>query len=187
MLLNRGKKSCIVRQKPMRVICHILRAAGYLALLPYLAYLKAASFHECLVVPIGVLEILLPWATFMFILGYGNRLSGKVPFESSKVFWTANFMFHAFYPSLVIWRDRDHLLSWTLGILSRFSDAFFPECHPSDALYAVGELSFVIIIVWMPIAAVLSLVALILSIRVSADGVKNAVHGTPASEDNATI
>ncbi len=147
----------------MRVISHILRFVGYATLLPFLAYLKSASLG--FVVPVGLIEILFPVITFIFILGYGDVLRKIRPWDSPVKFWIANVLFYATGAGLVTRMTGGKLFSMVETMLLNFHGAFVPEYKPYLALDAVGGLSFVILAIWMPVAAVLSMIALASTLR----------------------
>lgn len=149
----------------MRTIVHILRFVSYGNLLPLLAYVVGSSFGSCMRVPIGLIEILFPVITFIFIMGYGDLLANKNPWDSRVTFWVANMLFYASITALMIRNNHEPLSSILQGLLSNFHDAFIPVYQPYYALDAVGGLSVVTLIVWMPIAAVLSVIALIDTLR----------------------
>lgn len=149
----------------MRAISHVLRFVGYVTLLPFLAYLKSASFGSCMRVNVGLIEILFPVITFIFILGYGDLLRKKRPWDSPVTFWVANVIFYATCAGLAIRINHDGLVSTVKTQLSNFYDAFIPVYQPYMALDAVGGLSFVTLTVWMPVAALLSIIALAVTLR----------------------
>lgn len=161
----------------MRFISHILRFVGYVTLLPYLAYLMSASFGSCMAVPVGLVEVLFPVITFIFIIGYGDLLRLKKPWDSPVTFWVANVIFYGFFASLVIRIHHDGLFSSVKSKFSSFYEAFVPEYQPYQALDAVGGLSFVTLRVWIPVAALLSIIALAVTVRQNRHQDLNATEG----------
>ncbi len=144
----------------MRAISHILRSVGYVTLLPYLASASSESFATCMRNPDAQFTgVLLTAITFLFILGYGNILVKKLR-GSAVGFWVANILFHAVCACLAIGGSRGNLFSSIRMNLLNVHDVFIPEYQPYLALSAVGGLSFVTLTVWMPVAAVLSMIAL---------------------------
>ena len=72
----------------MKLLIHILRAGGYLTLLPYLAYAKSESFATCIRNPDAVLTgVVLSGVTFMIIIGYGNILTMENQNFTNAKFW----------------------------------------------------------------------------------------------------
>ena len=155
------------QREQARNICHALRCAGYVSLLPYLAHIQGATYATCLYVPIGLFDLLLPVITFVLIIGYGKILSGKMPRRSLPPFWMANVILYGMPPAIVTLVNHGYPISLARNGAGRFLRAFVPTVQPDHALNAVGGLTAPIILIWMPIAALLSGIALVRTIRFS--------------------
>ncbi|MBC8128582.1 MAG: hypothetical protein H8M99_15695 [Gloeobacteraceae cyanobacterium ES-bin-144] len=102
---------------------------------------------------------------FLFILGYGEILRLNKPWDSPVMFWVANIIFYGVFASLAIRVNHEGLFSTLSSKISNFHNAFIPEYEAHQVLDALGGLSFVTLTVWMPIAALLSTIALIITVR----------------------
>ena len=144
----------------MRSLIHILRAGCYLTLLPYLAYAKRESFATCMKDPGAVFTgVVLAGVTFLIIVGYGTILAMKNSKATNATFWISSIGFYTACASLAIIRSHDGLFTRLTARITLFHDVFIPQFQQYLALDAVGELTFVALTIWMPVASLLSMIA----------------------------
>ena len=127
-----------------------------MTLLPYLAFAVSESFATCMKSP--KLGVVLAGITFLIIIGYGNFLAIKNPEATNATFWISSIVFYAASSGLVAFLYSDDLFGTLMTKLTYFYDAFIWQYQPNRALDAVGGLSFVALVIWMPIAFILSMI-----------------------------
>jgi len=96
--------------------------------------------------------------TFLLIIGYGNTLARQDLAPVDSTFWVSTIVFYLVCASIVVSRGYERFFMGLENSFAHFRDAFMPHFEPHLALNAVGGFSFVAIAIWMPVAAILSLI-----------------------------
>ncbi len=145
----------------MSTISLILRVAGYFALVPFCANICRASYDHSIAA--GGIDFLLAAVTFGLILAYGSNPTDMKPITRSPIFWLVNALFYSVFPAYVIWLNWDSARFMITGSISGIYRVFLPDFQKYQALGAIGDLVIIVVMVWMPAAAILSTIAFALA------------------------
>lgn len=146
----------------MRIIAIVLLIAACVSLIPVNALWLGTLDNTCVVVVFTPIEILLSLLGLFLMGGYSSVIAGRMPWNSPRVFWAVSSLFNgaiACFGIFYILGSRS-IIKIVSSSASSVQNALTPNFNPGYLLEALGEFTFPIIVIWMPFAAILSVVAL---------------------------
>lgn len=149
----------------MKAIQIILLSGAYASTIPFGVGVILNHFSTHLRTPYQ-LELILGGLGLCLLPGYSRSLAGHQPWDAPKFFWTTSLAFNLL--GLFAAVRLHHLSSLTTQLTSRLtqlSEGFHPIPDPERILGGVAGMGLVFAACWMPFAALLSLIALMLTWR----------------------
>ncbi len=160
----------------MRAISVALLCGAYVSMTLFTAEILTVCLtrYTCKPVSYGPVEYSILIAGAFLLRGYSQSAARRPPSEASRLFWMSSIVFNLliFLGALYINRYSD-LKFRMLSRLSDFHATFFPVLQPDEILGALGGLARVFALLWMPVAMLLSLIALVIAWR---NRLENTLH-----------
>ncbi len=152
----------------MRAISVALLCGAYVSMTLFTAEILTVYLtrYTCKPVSYGPIEYIALIAGAFLLCGYSHSVARRPPWEAPRLFWMSSIVFNLliFLGALYINRYSD-LKVWMLSRLSDFHATFYPVLQPDEILGAIGGLARVFALLWMPVATLLSLFALVITWR----------------------
>jgi hypothetical protein len=143
-----------------KIIPRIMRATAYASLIPSnAAWLSAFCYTSFVGSGLDAFHGALGLVGIFLLAGYSSTVAGREPWGSPRFFWATSAVFNGGIAAFAISTTTFPIgESWPIAA-SLFDQAtIFGE--PALRLSAVAGLSMLILLYWMPVAALLSLVQL---------------------------
>jgi hypothetical protein len=153
----------------MRSISLALLCGAYVSMTLFSAEMLTVALtrYSCKPVIYGPIEYSILIAGAFLLRGYSQSTARQPPSKSPRFFWMSSIVFNLliFLGAFYINRYSD-LSVRMLSRLSDFHKTFYPVLQPDQILGALGGLGRVFALVWMPVAALLSMVALVIAFAI---------------------
>jgi hypothetical protein len=148
----------------MKMIQRLLLSVTYACLLPFGAKL-IYDFHTTRIVTYyGLLGVAVIISGLGLLAGYSQAAVGQAPWSRPKIFWASSATYNMLCVFAALQLNNVALLTKGISLrLANLGEAFRPTLKPDKMLGALAGLGFVIAICWMPFAALLSLIAFVIT------------------------
>jgi hypothetical protein len=141
----------------MKPIHLILLCGTYVSLLPFNAVWLADSFGAGMRGPWAGEAVMILGGSYVLVRLYSDAVAGR---PANPLLWLFSAVVHlCVFIGLLGLSGSSHFLKQVISSTGAVRDAFHPVRQPYELLPAFAGLAWVFAMFWMPVAAVLSLIA----------------------------